>query len=66
MPRLPGLYVFTALGSRGIGWAALGGQVLAALVSGAPVPLERSLVDAIDPARFALRTARRQLPQRLG
>jgi tRNA 5-methylaminomethyl-2-thiouridine biosynthesis bifunctional protein len=66
VPRLPGLYVFTALGSRGIGWAALGGQVLAALVSCAAVPLERSLVEAIDPARFALRTSRRRLPQRPG
>jgi tRNA 5-methylaminomethyl-2-thiouridine biosynthesis bifunctional protein len=66
VPRLPGLYVFTALGSRGIGWAALGGQVLAALVSGAPVPLERSLVDAIDPARLVLRHSRRRLPHRLG
>jgi len=59
MPRRAGLYVFSALGSRGIGWAALGGQVLASLISGTAVPLESSLVDAVDPARFALRAARR-------
>jgi tRNA 5-methylaminomethyl-2-thiouridine biosynthesis bifunctional protein len=59
VPRLPGLYVFTALGSRGIGWSALGAQVLASLVTGAPVPLEASLLDAIDPARFISRRARR-------
>jgi len=58
-PRRPGLYLFSALGSRGIAWSTLGAQVLAARISGAPVPLEVSLVDALDPARFALRAARR-------
>lgn len=57
--RLPGLHVFTALGSRGITWAALGARALASLISGAPAPLEASLLDAIDPARFAVRDARR-------
>ncbi len=59
MPRQPGLYVFTALGSRGITWSALGARVLAALVAGAPVPIEARLLDAIDPARFAVRARRR-------
>lgn len=57
--RIPGLYVFAGLGSRGITWAPLGAQVLSALISGAPVPLEASLLDAVDPARFALRDRRR-------
>ena len=59
VPRLPGLFVFTALGSRGIGWSALGAQVLASIIAGAPVPLEASLLDAIDPARFIARRVRR-------
>jgi tRNA 5-methylaminomethyl-2-thiouridine biosynthesis bifunctional protein len=59
VPRLPGLFVFTALGSRGITWSALGAQVLASTITGAPVPLEASLFDAIDPARFISRRARR-------
>jgi tRNA 5-methylaminomethyl-2-thiouridine biosynthesis bifunctional protein len=59
VPRLPGLYVFTALGSRGITWSALGAQVLAAWVTGAPSPIEARLLDAIDPARFVSRLARR-------
>ncbi|MDY0746150.1 FAD-dependent 5-carboxymethylaminomethyl-2-thiouridine(34) oxidoreductase MnmC [Paucibacter sp. R3-3] len=59
IPRLPGLAVCTAFGSRGITWAALCGQVLAAQVTGAPLPLEASLVDAIDPARFLVRQQRR-------
>jgi len=58
--RQPGLAVCTALGSRGITWAALCAQVLAAQVTGAPVPLEASLLDAIDPARFAVRALRKQ------
>lgn len=59
LPRKPGLFMLSALGSRGIAWAELGAQVLAAQISGAPLPLEASLVDALDPARFALRAARR-------
>ncbi len=60
VPRLPGLYVFTALGSRGITWSSLGAQVLAAAVSGASQVLEASLLAAIDPARFVSRAARRE------
>jgi len=59
LPRRVGLYMFAALASRGIGWAALGGRVLAAQIAAAPLPLEASLVRAIDPARFVLRGARR-------
>jgi tRNA 5-methylaminomethyl-2-thiouridine biosynthesis bifunctional protein len=63
VPRRPGLHVLSALGSRGITWATRGAQVLAARISGAPVPLETSLVEALDPARFALRVTRRALPR---
>jgi tRNA 5-methylaminomethyl-2-thiouridine biosynthesis bifunctional protein len=60
VPRQPGLFVFTGLGSRGITWCALGAQVLAAAVSGAPAPVEASLLDAVDPARFIVRRTRRR------
>jgi tRNA 5-methylaminomethyl-2-thiouridine biosynthesis bifunctional protein len=60
VPRAPGLFVFTALASRGIAWSALGAQTLAALVSGAPCPLEASLLDAVDAGRFGARAARRE------
>jgi tRNA 5-methylaminomethyl-2-thiouridine biosynthesis bifunctional protein len=60
VPRRPGLFVFTALGSRGITWSALGAQVVASLVTGAPVPLAAGLLDAIDPARFISRRSRRE------
>ena len=58
-PRAPGLFVFAGLGSRGIAGSALGAQVLAASITGAPMPLEADLLDAIDPARFASRAFRR-------
>jgi tRNA 5-methylaminomethyl-2-thiouridine biosynthesis bifunctional protein len=59
VPRRPGLFVHAALGSRGVAWCALGAQVLAALASGTPVPLPADLLEAIDPARFAVRDRRR-------
>jgi tRNA 5-methylaminomethyl-2-thiouridine biosynthesis bifunctional protein len=57
--RAPGLYVFSALGSRGIASSALGAQMLAAAIAGAPAPVEADLLDAVDPARFLVRQFRR-------
>jgi tRNA 5-methylaminomethyl-2-thiouridine biosynthesis bifunctional protein len=59
VPRIAGLFVYTALASRGITWAALGARVLSSWIAGAPWALESSLIDAIDPARFAARNARK-------
>jgi tRNA 5-methylaminomethyl-2-thiouridine biosynthesis bifunctional protein len=64
VPRLPGLFVYIALGSRGITWSALGAQVLASTITGAPLPLEADLLDAIDPARFIVRESRRAAADR--
>ncbi len=60
VPRLPGLFAFTSLGSRGLTWAALGARVLAGWVCGSPAAVEASLLDAVDPARFLARAARRE------
>lgn len=57
-PREPGLFVLTALGSRGLVLGPLMGEVLAAWVSGSPMPIESRLRDAIDPARWIVRAAR--------
>jgi tRNA 5-methylaminomethyl-2-thiouridine biosynthesis bifunctional protein len=54
-----GLYVFTGLGSRGLTQAALGAELLAAWITGAPCPVEVPLRDATDPARFSLRARQR-------
>lgn len=59
VPRLPGLFMFTALGSRGITWAALGARILASAVTGSPCPVEASLLEAVDAARFVSRALRR-------
>jgi tRNA 5-methylaminomethyl-2-thiouridine biosynthesis bifunctional protein len=59
VPRLPGLYGALAYASRGLTWAALGGELIASLIEGEPLPLESDLADAVDPARFVMRTARR-------
>lgn len=58
VPRLAGLHVFMALGSRGLTWAPLAAEIVACGVSGAAMPLESSLLDAIDPARFVVRARR--------
>jgi len=59
LPRQDGLYLCCAFGSRGLSLAAFAGEWLASLMDGAPLPLEADLRDAIDPARFAWREARR-------
>lgn len=62
LPRCAGLFVSTAFGGRGITLAPLAGELLAAQISGTPLPLEQSLLDVIDPGRWQVREARRQAP----
>lgn len=50
----PGLFTLTALGSRGLAWAPLGAQLIAAWLAGEPLPLERELIEAIAPARYGV------------
>ena len=59
VPRLAGLHACTAFGSRGITWAALAAQLVAASISGAPLPIEASLRNCVDAARFVSRRSRR-------
>lgn len=47
----PGLWVSTAMGSRGLTFAALCAELLAARLHGEPLPLEQRLADALDTAR---------------
>jgi len=63
MPRRPGLYGALGYGSRGLVWAAMGGELLASLIHGEPLPVEAPLAAAMDPARGALRRLRQgELP----
>jgi tRNA 5-methylaminomethyl-2-thiouridine biosynthesis bifunctional protein len=58
VPRHPGLYGLLGYASRGLIWAGWAAELLAAQLEGEPLPLESSLVDALDPARFVLRARR--------
>jgi tRNA 5-methylaminomethyl-2-thiouridine biosynthesis bifunctional protein len=58
IPRLPGLFVATGYGARGLVWAPLMAEQLAAEICGEPLPVEADLAGAIDPARFVGRTMR--------
>jgi tRNA 5-methylaminomethyl-2-thiouridine biosynthesis bifunctional protein len=61
LPRLNGLYGAIGYASRGLTWAALGAELIASMLEGEPLPLESDLADAVDPARFLLRRARRMI-----
>lgn len=54
-----GLFVLTGFGSRGLSWAPLLAEHVAALALGAPSPLPTVLAALVDPARFRKRAARR-------
>jgi len=54
-----GLFIIGGLGSRGLTWSVLAGELLAHWVCGTPCPVEAELRDALDPARFLARQHRR-------
>ncbi|MEF8735550.1 MAG: FAD-dependent 5-carboxymethylaminomethyl-2-thiouridine(34) oxidoreductase MnmC [Candidatus Accumulibacter necessarius] len=60
MPRLPGLYLINGFGARGIVWSLLAGELLACLITSAPLPVAEDLAAAVDPGRFQLRGRNRQ------
>lgn len=48
------LYSIMGLGSRGLTWGSLMAELLAALLNGEPLPVERCLAEAIAPYRLAV------------
>ena len=48
-----------AYGSRGLLWSTLAAELIASELEGEPLPVEGALCDALSPARFAKRAARR-------
>ncbi|MFO1220966.1 MAG: FAD-dependent 5-carboxymethylaminomethyl-2-thiouridine(34) oxidoreductase MnmC [Burkholderiaceae bacterium] len=58
VPRWPGLHILAGLGSRGLAQSALGAEIVAAWISGAPMPVGRDVLDAVDAARFVARAKR--------
>ncbi|MFH1870625.1 MAG: bifunctional tRNA (5-methylaminomethyl-2-thiouridine)(34)-methyltransferase MnmD/FAD-dependent 5-carboxymethylaminomethyl-2-thiouridine(34) oxidoreductase MnmC [Pseudomonadota bacterium] len=59
LPRLKGLHALLGLSARGMVWAPLAAELLASQIAGDPLPVERALARAVDPARFHLRDLRR-------
>ncbi len=64
LPRMAGLHALLGLGARGMIWAPLAAELLASQLAGEPLPVERELVNAIDPARFYLHALRRDKANR--
>ncbi|MGF6099211.1 bifunctional tRNA (5-methylaminomethyl-2-thiouridine)(34)-methyltransferase MnmD/FAD-dependent 5-carboxymethylaminomethyl-2-thiouridine(34) oxidoreductase MnmC [Pseudomonas sp. 18175] len=64
-PWLPGLYINSGHGSRGLITAPLCGELLAAWLNDEPLPLPASVAQACHPNRFALRALiRAKVPAR--
>jgi tRNA 5-methylaminomethyl-2-thiouridine biosynthesis bifunctional protein len=57
---LPNLYVNCGMGSRGLSYAPLSAEILAAQIAGETPPLEQELLNAINPARFIIRDLKRK------
>jgi len=54
-PRLQGLWINVAHGSRGMVSAPLCGELIASRINGEPSPMELALVDHLDPGRRIIR-----------
>ena len=57
----PNLYINCGHGSRGLSYAPLCAQIIANHLEHTPPPLERSLLTALNPARFIIRDLKRGL-----
>ena len=64
VPRWPGLHGLLGYASRGLIWAPLAAELLAAQLGGEPLPIESSLAQALDPGRFLLKEPRLGAPPR--
>ncbi|NNJ96515.1 MAG: bifunctional tRNA (5-methylaminomethyl-2-thiouridine)(34)-methyltransferase MnmD/FAD-dependent 5-carboxymethylaminomethyl-2-thiouridine(34) oxidoreductase MnmC [Gammaproteobacteria bacterium] len=62
---LPDLYLSTAHGSRGLSSCFMSAELIAALVCGEPTPVEKAVVDYLNPARFIIRQLKRTPGARL-
>lgn len=60
---LPGLYLNTAHGSRGLASTPIAAELLASMLCGEPLPFSRALCRALSPARFIIRDlSRNRIP----
>ena len=61
-PWLPGIYINTAHGSRGLATAPLCGEAVAAAILGLPSPLSPRLQQALHPNRLVIRSLTHHQP----
>ncbi|MEQ9346449.1 MAG: bifunctional tRNA (5-methylaminomethyl-2-thiouridine)(34)-methyltransferase MnmD/FAD-dependent 5-carboxymethylaminomethyl-2-thiouridine(34) oxidoreductase MnmC [Thalassospira sp.] len=54
------VYICTGFGARGLIGAPLAAEILASEICDMPLPLEKSLMDAVHPARFIVRGLKRR------
>ena len=54
-PLLPGLFINVGHGSKGLLSGPISGQLIAALISGAPLPMAREQVRILNPSRFTIK-----------
>ncbi|MEX0958008.1 MAG: bifunctional tRNA (5-methylaminomethyl-2-thiouridine)(34)-methyltransferase MnmD/FAD-dependent 5-carboxymethylaminomethyl-2-thiouridine(34) oxidoreductase MnmC [Burkholderiales bacterium] len=52
-PLAPGVYAMLALGSRGFTWAPLAAELVAAHITGAPLPVDQGQATAFSASRFS-------------
>ena len=55
-----GLWIAAGFGGRGLLWAVLAAECIAARLDGEPAPIERALSRALDPGRFVRDATRRR------
>ncbi|MDF1644409.1 MAG: bifunctional tRNA (5-methylaminomethyl-2-thiouridine)(34)-methyltransferase MnmD/FAD-dependent 5-carboxymethylaminomethyl-2-thiouridine(34) oxidoreductase MnmC [Pseudomonadales bacterium] len=51
----PGLYTLMGMGSKGLAYAPLCGELLASMICNEPLPVGRELAGALNPSRFLIR-----------
>jgi len=56
----PGLFVLTALGSRGLVAAPLAAELVVSQALGTPLPVPQPVADALHPGRFVIRELKRK------
>ena len=59
-PYHPGLYVTSGHGARGMISSYISGELIATQITGEQPPIEKELVDAVNPARFLIRELKRK------
>lgn len=55
MCHRPGLYINSGHGSKGLISCPISAELIASLIDGTPLPLARSVVDAMNPVRFLIK-----------